>query len=214
MVTKERYFHKPTYDTLTSSLRVMRDTMSQNNMKKLSIPQIGKSGLTHVTSHVSGLTWLILFRVWTGWVELGEGERYHKRHLPGFICTYDSLFFRQERQNREEGRIRQRYYNEIPLEIWLKLHRRRGKFTENSEALQREEFELVKGWFIIDIKLERCIPIKKNCRVWHGKECRQCTSPDIFDRTARWSRRKVERSSQLMRKIGSGYMRTMLFKIN
>lgn len=41
LVTKQRYFNKPTYDDLTGSLEKMRDHMLDNNVSKLSIPKIG-----------------------------------------------------------------------------------------------------------------------------------------------------------------------------
>jgi O-acetyl-ADP-ribose deacetylase (regulator of RNase III) len=41
LVTKKRYFHKPTYDTLRLSLVAMRDHMIHNNVTELSMPKIG-----------------------------------------------------------------------------------------------------------------------------------------------------------------------------
>jgi O-acetyl-ADP-ribose deacetylase (regulator of RNase III) len=41
LVTKQRYFHKPTYDSLTQSLEKMCNHMIENNIQKLSIPKIG-----------------------------------------------------------------------------------------------------------------------------------------------------------------------------
>lgn len=40
-VTKVRYFHKPTYDTLHSSLQAMRDHCVSNGVKELCMPRIG-----------------------------------------------------------------------------------------------------------------------------------------------------------------------------
>src|SRR5687768_9975258 len=41
MITKECYFHKPTYESLTSCLIEIRKHMITNKMNKLSIPKIG-----------------------------------------------------------------------------------------------------------------------------------------------------------------------------
>ncbi|CAF3602081.1 unnamed protein product [Rotaria sp. Silwood1] len=41
LVTKERYFYKPTMATLESSLRVMRDLCIQHNIRHLGMPRIG-----------------------------------------------------------------------------------------------------------------------------------------------------------------------------
>ena len=41
LVTKERYFHKPTMSSLESSLRVMRDLCKQNEVDHLAMPRIG-----------------------------------------------------------------------------------------------------------------------------------------------------------------------------
>ena len=41
MITKERYYHKPTYESLRSTLRWMKNHMVTHRMKKLSIPRIG-----------------------------------------------------------------------------------------------------------------------------------------------------------------------------
>jgi len=41
MVTKSRYYHKPTYDSVLKSLEHMRDHMVANSMTKLCIPRIG-----------------------------------------------------------------------------------------------------------------------------------------------------------------------------
>ena len=40
-VTKVHYFHKPTYDTLHSSLQAMRDHCVSNGVKELCMPRIG-----------------------------------------------------------------------------------------------------------------------------------------------------------------------------
>jgi len=42
LVTKERYWNKPTYQTLTSSLEKMRDHAVNNGVKMISMPKIGK----------------------------------------------------------------------------------------------------------------------------------------------------------------------------
>ncbi|KAL9645753.1 hypothetical protein ABK040_003485 [Willaertia magna] len=41
LVTKQRYFYKPTYETLENSLKCMKEHILQNNVKKLSMPLIG-----------------------------------------------------------------------------------------------------------------------------------------------------------------------------
>lgn len=41
LVTKEKYWHKPTYETLQSSLIDMKKHAIENNIKVISIPQIG-----------------------------------------------------------------------------------------------------------------------------------------------------------------------------
>lgn len=41
LITKEKYFNKPTYQTMQSSLEAMRDHMEKNNVQKLAIPRIG-----------------------------------------------------------------------------------------------------------------------------------------------------------------------------
>ena len=41
LVTKERYFHKPSYETLTSSLQSMKDHAEQNQVKLISMPLLG-----------------------------------------------------------------------------------------------------------------------------------------------------------------------------
>ncbi|XP_070177995.1 uncharacterized protein [Littorina saxatilis] len=41
MITKKRYFHKPSYKTLRSSMEAMRDHCKQNNVASLAMPQIG-----------------------------------------------------------------------------------------------------------------------------------------------------------------------------
>ena len=41
LITKERYFEKPTYGSLTKCLKDMKDQMSDLMISKLAIPQIG-----------------------------------------------------------------------------------------------------------------------------------------------------------------------------
>eukprot|EP00760_Papus_ankaliazontas_P033607 PhM_4_TR6497/c0_g1_i1/m.61601 len=41
LITKQRYFHKPTYDDLRRSLVAMREHMVANNVHSVSMPQIG-----------------------------------------------------------------------------------------------------------------------------------------------------------------------------
>jgi O-acetyl-ADP-ribose deacetylase (regulator of RNase III) len=41
LVTKERYWNKPTYQTLTSSLEKMRDHAVNNGVKMICMPKIG-----------------------------------------------------------------------------------------------------------------------------------------------------------------------------
>lgn len=43
-MTKERYFHKPTYDSLEQSLRELRDLCERYSIQRLAMPKIG-SGL-------------------------------------------------------------------------------------------------------------------------------------------------------------------------
>jgi hypothetical protein len=43
LVTKERYWNKPTYQTLTSSLEKMRDHAVNNGVKMICMPKIGNS---------------------------------------------------------------------------------------------------------------------------------------------------------------------------
>lgn len=40
-VTKPRYFHKPTYDTLHSSLVALRERCASNGITELCMPRIG-----------------------------------------------------------------------------------------------------------------------------------------------------------------------------
>lgn len=40
-MTKVRYFHKPTYDTLRSSLQAMKDHCVSNGVQELCMPRIG-----------------------------------------------------------------------------------------------------------------------------------------------------------------------------
>lgn len=41
LVTKERYFYKPTMSSLESSLRAMRDLCIKNDVHQLAMPRIG-----------------------------------------------------------------------------------------------------------------------------------------------------------------------------
>lgn len=41
LVTKERYFHKPTLDTLRQSLTDLRRQAAERNLKRLAMPKIG-----------------------------------------------------------------------------------------------------------------------------------------------------------------------------
>ena len=41
LVTKEKYFHKPTYASLRSSLEAMRDHAVQHKVKEIAMPKIG-----------------------------------------------------------------------------------------------------------------------------------------------------------------------------
>ncbi|KAG2388813.1 hypothetical protein C9374_000252 [Naegleria lovaniensis] len=41
LVTKERYFHVPTYDSLKSSLEAMKTHLSQHNVTELAMPLLG-----------------------------------------------------------------------------------------------------------------------------------------------------------------------------
>lgn len=41
LITKERYFHKPTYDSLTTALVACGITCLNNNIKKIAMPVIG-----------------------------------------------------------------------------------------------------------------------------------------------------------------------------
>ncbi len=41
LVTKERYFYKPTMSSLESSLRAMRDLCIEKNIHQLAMPRIG-----------------------------------------------------------------------------------------------------------------------------------------------------------------------------
>ena len=41
LITKERYFNKPTYKSLTSSLMKCRDICLENNIQKIAMPIIG-----------------------------------------------------------------------------------------------------------------------------------------------------------------------------
>ncbi len=41
LVTKQRYFHKPTLETLRQSLDSLREQAAERNLKKLAMPKIG-----------------------------------------------------------------------------------------------------------------------------------------------------------------------------
>lgn len=41
LLTKERYFHKPTYDSMRDALIGMRDVCAANSIKKVAMPTIG-----------------------------------------------------------------------------------------------------------------------------------------------------------------------------
>ncbi len=41
LVTKQRYFHKPTLETLRQSLEDLREQAAERNLKKLAMPKIG-----------------------------------------------------------------------------------------------------------------------------------------------------------------------------
>jgi hypothetical protein len=41
LVTKQRYWHKPTYESLTRALVSMRSIVSQGTIKKIAMPRIG-----------------------------------------------------------------------------------------------------------------------------------------------------------------------------
>lgn len=41
LVTKEKYWHKPTYSSLQSALELMRDIMVTNGMRYVGMPRIG-----------------------------------------------------------------------------------------------------------------------------------------------------------------------------
>ena len=41
LVTKEKYFHKPSYESLRSSLVAMRDHATKNDIKRISMPKLG-----------------------------------------------------------------------------------------------------------------------------------------------------------------------------
>ena len=40
-VTKDKYWNKPTYDSLARSLRAMADHCAKNNVRSVSMPRIG-----------------------------------------------------------------------------------------------------------------------------------------------------------------------------
>lgn len=41
LITKERYYQKPTYESLTQSLEMMKRVCKGNNIKKIAMPKIG-----------------------------------------------------------------------------------------------------------------------------------------------------------------------------
>lgn len=41
LITKERYFHKPTYDSLTATLIEMKEYVVDNKISKIAMPKIG-----------------------------------------------------------------------------------------------------------------------------------------------------------------------------
>lgn len=41
LVTKDKYWHKPTYDTLTQALTDLKDCCRQDNIKNIAMPAIG-----------------------------------------------------------------------------------------------------------------------------------------------------------------------------
>lgn len=41
LITKERYFHKPTYDSLSGAVILMRNLALKNNISKIAMPVIG-----------------------------------------------------------------------------------------------------------------------------------------------------------------------------
>ena len=41
LVTKQRYFHKPTYNTLQASLLAMKEHCQQNSVTDVAMPKIG-----------------------------------------------------------------------------------------------------------------------------------------------------------------------------
>lgn len=41
LITKERYWHKPTYETMRGALEMMRKLALKNNVKKIAMPIIG-----------------------------------------------------------------------------------------------------------------------------------------------------------------------------
>lgn len=48
LITKQRYFHKPTYQTLESALNDMRTLVNDHKIKKIAMPKIG-SGLDRLS---------------------------------------------------------------------------------------------------------------------------------------------------------------------
>ena len=41
MITKERYFHKPTYDSITATIYYMKNHALSNGVKHITMPKIG-----------------------------------------------------------------------------------------------------------------------------------------------------------------------------
>lgn len=41
LITKEKYWHKPTYTTLRKSLEIMKEIIIKNNIKYIAMPKIG-----------------------------------------------------------------------------------------------------------------------------------------------------------------------------
>lgn len=68
LVTKERYFHLPTYESLTQALQSMKSICESNNIHHISLPKIG-CGL-------DGLSWE---RVYSILKELFPPSAYHIR---------------------------------------------------------------------------------------------------------------------------------------
>jgi len=41
LITKEKYWHKPTYDSITRSIEAMKRLCIENNINKIAMPEIG-----------------------------------------------------------------------------------------------------------------------------------------------------------------------------